>query len=49
MKSPTNFVRKRLSVLVATPTAHLLVAKGALANMLASVQPLRLRMAPWLS
>src|SRR4029077_20505787 len=27
--------RKRLSVLVATPTAHLLVTKGALANMLA--------------
>src|SRR3989454_5029252 len=34
-EEPYDFVRKRLSVLVATPTAHLLVTKGALANMLA--------------
>src|SRR6185503_14143172 len=34
-EEPYDFVRKRLSVLVATPTAHLIVTKGALANMLA--------------
>ena len=34
-EEPYDFVRKRLSVLVATPTAHLLVTKGALANVLA--------------
>jgi Mg2+-importing ATPase len=34
-EEPYDFVRKRLSVLVATPTAHLLVTKGALANILA--------------
>ena len=34
-EEPYDFVRKRLSVLGATPTAHLLVTKGALANMLA--------------
>jgi P-type Mg2+ transporter len=34
-EEPYDFVRKRLSVLVATPTVHLLVTKGALANVLA--------------
>ncbi len=34
-EEPYDFVRKRLSVLVATPTTHLLVTKGALANVLA--------------
>src|ERR1043165_6079898 len=34
-EEPYDFVRKRLSVLVATPTAHILVTKGALANVLA--------------
>jgi len=34
-EEPYDFVRKRLSVLVATPTGHLLVTKGALANVLA--------------
>ncbi|MCX5722450.1 MAG: magnesium-translocating P-type ATPase [Nitrospirae bacterium] len=34
-EEPYDFVRKRLSVLVATPTIHLLVTKGALANVLA--------------
>lgn len=34
-EEPYDFVRKRLSVLVATPTAHLMVTKGALANVLA--------------
>ena len=33
-EEPYDFVRKRLSVLVATQTAHLLVTKGALANVL---------------
>jgi Mg2+-importing ATPase len=33
-EEPYDFVRKRLSVLVATPTSHLLVTKGALANVL---------------
>ena len=33
-EEPYDFVRKRLSVLVATPTTHLLVTKGALANVL---------------
>ena len=33
-EEPYDFVRKRLSVLVATPTVHLLVLKGALANVL---------------
>jgi len=33
-EEPYDFVRKRLSVLVATPTAHLLITKGALANVL---------------
>ena len=33
-EEPYDFVRKRLSVLVATPTAHLLVIKRALANVL---------------
>ena len=33
-EEPYDFVRKRLSVLVATPTIHLLVTKGALANVL---------------
>jgi Mg2+-importing ATPase len=34
-EEPYDFVRKRLSVLVATPTGRLLVTKGALANILA--------------
>lgn len=33
-EEPYDFVRKRLSVLVATPTSHLVVTKGALANVL---------------
>ena len=32
-EEPYDFVRKRLSVLVATPAAHVLVTKGALANV----------------
>lgn len=32
---PYDFVRKRLSILVATPTTHLLITKGAVEQMLA--------------